>query len=208
MPIYTWRDKLSGNTYDVIRRADDFEQPPTAEEFKELDGKEEWERLVAAIPFKRGASWKGSKGNWIALLAAGTALLGRPARACEARLLSPEEVSIEAKKYDGEVHEPYLNPEDKQLQAGASFNNRFDLLGCGRYSLFSDNKLHFDQTKDGIVKHGGWYYQLGASVPVSETAGVEVGREHHSQHVFEDTRPQHFPVYDAYFIRLIIYRRP
>jgi hypothetical protein len=122
--------------------------------------------------------------------------------AAEFYILEPKDVSFEARKYVGEVHEPYLHPDDKGLRYGGVFITDFYLLkdknSVRALNLFMNNKLHFDQSEiNGRVVYAGWNFEIGASV----FDKLEIGRGHHSQHCLECVRDVHFPVRDWMFVR-------
>jgi hypothetical protein len=128
------------------------------------------------------------------------------ARAEEYKLLEPREISFEASKIQG-VHDPYLTPVDRRLTHSGLFRTDFNLIRYQNYELFMDNDLHFDQADSGKVVHGGWKFEIGATLYRHQTTAIEIYKQHHSRHIFEDTRPEHFPVRDAFGIRLQIYKR-
>lgn len=73
MPLYRYRDEISGVVIDVIRTFEEFKTPPTEEEIA-LDQKTEvtdptperrWVRVLDPnIRMLRGAHWNGAKGYW------------------------------------------------------------------------------------------------------------------------------------------------
>jgi hypothetical protein len=132
-----------------------------------------------------------------------------PAIAGEWRLLTPRDVYIDAYR-NQTVHDPYLDPVDASLGYGSTFSVDTDILKYKYWGIYSFNKLHFDQNKDtGKIVHGGWEYEVGMSLFPSKIdpkrGQVEVFQQHHSRHIFEDYREEHFPVYDRYGIRLRIW---
>lgn len=73
MPIYTYRDKKTQKTVEVVRKFDEYENVPTKEEasgLTELEYNEaDWERIMGSgIKVTRSPGY-GTKGNWILLLA-------------------------------------------------------------------------------------------------------------------------------------------
>lgn len=70
MPMYAWLDTVSQKKVDIIRRSDDYQQPPTRDDIspKEMTDAEveaaQWEPVQNAPSFVRGPSWRGSKGYW------------------------------------------------------------------------------------------------------------------------------------------------
>lgn len=124
------------------------------------------------------------------------------------RLLEPREAYIDAYKNEV-VHDPYLYPEDKNLGYGMGFNLSIDVLMYKGYGLHWDNLLHFDELENtGQVKAAGWQYHLGLVVlRFNDQSKIEVFKQHHSQHVLDEPRDEHFPVYDRLGIRLIIFEK-
>jgi hypothetical protein len=136
------------------------------------------------------------------------AFLSTTSLAAEWRLVKPREVFVDIYKYDGELHDPYLEPIDEDIRHGGTFNIDMDLVKYKGYGLYWDNQLFFDQSEaTGKVRHGGWRYELGLTVYANQKgrAKVELFRQHESRHIFEDTRQQHFPVYDRFGIRVRVY---
>lgn len=125
------------------------------------------------------------------------------------KLLEPQEISIDAYKNE-QVHDPYLEPLDGSLDKGAKFNLNLNVIKYRDYKLYWDNTLHFDQSNlDQQIKHAGWWYFIGATIlPTNKFGGgMDLFFEHHSRHVLEQTRSQHFPVYDRYGIRFIFLKK-
>lgn len=122
------------------------------------------------------------------------------------RLLAPNDMYIDMYHYET-MHDPYLDPVDKDLTYGGGFNLNLDIAKYKGLGLYWNNLLHFDQSgRDGRIKAGGWQYELGMTVwQQNGFDRIQLFKQHHSQHIFEDTRPEHFPVYDRYGIRLRIY---
>lgn len=116
-------------------------------------------------------------------------------------VLKPKDISFEARKYVGEVHEPYLHPDDKGLRYGGVFTTDFWVYKKPEYGLFMNNRLHFDQSEiNGRVVYAGWNFAIGVSI----FDKLEIGRGHHSQHCLECVREVHFPVRDWYYFKFII----
>lgn len=106
------------------------------------------------------------------------------------------------------VNDPYLSPVDKELKYGGAFITDFNLIRRGSYSLFSNNKLEFQQSRvTGKVRSGGWTFQLGGEMKLSDNSAIAIGKWHRSFHIFEEGRDKHFPTFDSYYIDLIIYRK-
>jgi len=124
-----------------------------------------------------------------------------PAMGAPWRLLEPREVYIDIHRYHV-IQDPYLNPVDRNLLYGADFHLGINLLTIKNHTLYWDNDLFFDQSKqDGRIKTGGWRYRVAFEIIKSK---LEVFWAHESRHIFEDTRQQHFPNYFRGGIRLII----
>ncbi len=121
----------------------------------------------------------------------------------EWHLLEPRDVYIDT--YRNEVvHDPYIYPEDQYLTYGSTFNIDANLLKWGPYGLYWLNQLHFDQSgQDGRIKHAGWQYELGLTVWVDkyDNPRIELFKQHHSRHVLDEYREEHFPVYDRVGVR-------
>lgn len=122
------------------------------------------------------------------------------------RLLEPREVYIDVYE-NSVVNDPYLAPVDSKLTNGASFVTNFSILEYGKTQLYSENTLHFDQTISGKVKHAGWMYGLYLRPWSWNHSAVELFQQHHSRHLFDESRPVHFPNYTRYGIRLTIFSR-
>lgn len=135
------------------------------------------------------------------------ALVSTTASAEEWRILKPDDVHMDAYKYE-DLYDPYISPIDKDITYGGLFNIDFSVVKYRGYGLYMKNQLHFDESgRDGRIKRGGWQYELGVVVWTNNIGQpkVSVFKDHHSQHIFEDTRETHFPVQDRYGIRLQIY---
>lgn len=120
-------------------------------------------------------------------------------------LLSPEEISIDAYR-NKTVHDPYLYPLDQHLSNGAKFNLNLNIIQYSDYKFYWNNSLHFDQSSlDQKIKHAGWWYFLGVTLlpKTKYSGGIDLFMEHHSRHILEETRENHFPVYDRYGIKII-----
>ena len=83
MPLYTWQCEKCGEKIEVMRKADDYRIPPNkteeAEESVCSECSHAWQKLIdASLWTSRTAAWAkdGSKGNWIILLLAASALFG------------------------------------------------------------------------------------------------------------------------------------
>jgi hypothetical protein len=122
------------------------------------------------------------------------------------RLLAPNDVFIDAYKNET-VHDPYLSPVDRDLSYGAGFNVDLDLIKYNGLGLYWNNLLHFDQSSaNGQIKAAGWQYEAGFTLwHENNSDKIQLFRQHHSQHILEEARPVHFPVYDRIGIRLRIY---
>lgn len=138
------------------------------------------------------------------------AFVSTSASAAEWRLLAPRDVYIDAYK-NQTVHDPYLAPVDQDLSYGATFNIDADILKYRNWGLYTLNQVHFDQSGEtGRIVHGGWQYEMGFSLfPTKKDPArgkIELFKQHHSRHIFEDERPGvHFPVYDRFGVRLRIW---
>ena len=67
MPMYYWEDKKTGYGIEVIRKFDDYKQPPEESELpKEEQGKaREWQRLLKKAPgVTKSRNWGPGKGYW------------------------------------------------------------------------------------------------------------------------------------------------
>ena len=134
--------------------------------------------------------------------------LAAPGGAEEVQYLTPTNVEMEVRKYEGRVHEPYLYPVDAGLRYGGVFRTNFDLVRYNRYTLFMNNMIHFDQSEvDGKIKYAGWNFEIGSAILFDKQGNtkLDIGRGHWSQHCLECLRDTHFPVRDWYFIRFKIF---
>jgi len=133
-------------------------------------------------------------------------LLSSQLNAEELKIATPRDIYVDV--YNNQtVHDPYIYPADEQLGYGANFNLDFNIVKYGSYSLYWNNLLHFDQSKEtGKVVHGGWQFELGIPVyVVDNNPKIELFHQHHSRHVLDAKRDSHFPVYDRAGIRFRIY---
>ena len=66
MPLYFWEDTKTGFSIEVLRKFDDYQQPPTEPELpKEEQGKErEWQRIIGTPQVTKGRGWGPGKGHW------------------------------------------------------------------------------------------------------------------------------------------------
>lgn len=63
MPMYLYKDLVSGTQVEVLRKFSEYDQPPTEEEAPGLVAPK-WERLIGGKQtIQKGMGW-GSKGNW------------------------------------------------------------------------------------------------------------------------------------------------
>ena len=116
--------------------------------------------------------------------------------------LKPTEAYIDAYKYKHMI-DPYIAPRDEELKYGANFNLSFDIARYRDKAFYMKNILHFDQSeRTGQIEHGGWQYEAGLQIyRDSKGAGIDLFQQHHSRHVMDEYREDHFPVYDRYGIR-------
>jgi len=56
MPIYTWKNKQTGEVIEVIRSLAESDVPP--------EGEGDWEKQLQPTAVKKGDNWGGGKGNW------------------------------------------------------------------------------------------------------------------------------------------------
>jgi len=68
MPLYTYTDKKTNKSVDVLRSFADYEKPPLREELPNMDNEEfnaaEWVRDInGGQVVVRASNWAG-KGNW------------------------------------------------------------------------------------------------------------------------------------------------
>lgn len=70
MPMYSWRDEVSGIHVDIIRKFDLSEDPPKREDITEKEMSDEqfaaakWTKVLSAPDFVRMPGWGGRKGYW------------------------------------------------------------------------------------------------------------------------------------------------
>ena len=122
-------------------------------------------------------------------------------------LLQPQEVRVEMHQIE-KINDPYLYPRDKELKYGGAFITNFRLVEWNKFNIFSNNQLSFEQSQvTGKVISGGWKFSLGTGWDISKNQAIEIGKYHHSYHIFEDTRQVHFPTKDSYYINLVIYKK-
>jgi hypothetical protein len=128
---------------------------------------------------------------------------------CGLHLLEPRDSYIDVYQNDT-VRDPYLEPLDKTLGYGSTFNLDVDVLKYRGYGLYWNNQLFFDQeTISHHIRHGGWRYEVGFVLFRTKLSDryfskIELFKQHQSRHLLEDIRPVHFPVYDRTGIRLWI----
>lgn len=129
------------------------------------------------------------------------------ALATDAYYLVPQYVGMEVHDYKL-INDPYVYPRDHELKWGGVFRTDFHLLDLGKAYIFDNNKVSFEESKvTGRILHGGWEFYLGTGYQLSEHQIIEIGKYHHSYHVFEDTRDVHFPTADSYYINMVIYKK-
>lgn len=69
-PMYSWLDKVTGRTVDIIRKFDQSDEPPTREDIgeKEFSNEElaaaQWSKVLNKPGVVKGWNWGGGKGNW------------------------------------------------------------------------------------------------------------------------------------------------
>jgi hypothetical protein len=124
----------------------------------------------------------------------------------EWRLFAPNDVHVDFYR-NKTVRDPYLKPLDEDLGMGAGFNVDFDMAKYSGFGLYWNNLLHFDGSdKTNSIKAAGWQYELG--LVVWHEKGIDkmiLFKQHHSQHILEEVRDTHFPVYDRFGFRFNIY---
>lgn len=134
-------------------------------------------------------------------------LLWGESRADEVRFLVPQYVSMELHQID-RINDPYMAPIDKELKYGGAFVTNFNLIEYDKFSMFSKNRLEFEQSQvSGHIRHGGWRYGLGANYQLTEHQAISLGKAHYSYHIFEGERDQHFPTWDSLYIELVIWKK-
>jgi len=58
MPIYRWRDTLTGQEVEVVRRPSQIDEPPTHEANECTANEHNWERIICGTSFKlAGTGW-------------------------------------------------------------------------------------------------------------------------------------------------------
>lgn len=125
----------------------------------------------------------------------------------EWHLLVPQEVNFEAHQIES-MNDPYLYPVDKELRYGGVFNTDFAFVQYGRLSFNSTNRVSFEQSHvTGRVRAGGWKFTLNLAMQLTDNQHIELGKYHHSYHIFEAERDGHFPTRDSYYIKFVIYRK-
>lgn len=124
----------------------------------------------------------------------------------EWRLFAPNDVHVDFYRNKA-VSDPYLKPIDKDLGMGAGFNVDFDVAKYDGFGLYWNNLLHFDASnKTNSIKAAGWQYELGFTVwHENDIDKIILFKQHHSQHILEETRDTKFPVYDRFGVRFNIY---
>ena len=134
-------------------------------------------------------------------------LLWGESRADEVHFLVPQYVSMELHQIS-RINDPYMAPVDRELKYGGAFVTNFHLVEYGNLSLFSNNRLEFEQSKvSGHIRHAGWRYGLGTTYQLSEHQAVSIAKAHYSYHIFEGEREAHFPTWDSFYVELVIWKK-
>jgi len=106
------------------------------------------------------------------------------------------------------INDAYMYPVDAELKYGGAFVTNFNLVEYERLSLFSNNRLEFEQSEvTGKIRHGGWRYQLGVNYEIAAHQAITLGKAHYSYHIFEGVRDRHFDTWDSYYIELVIWKK-
>lgn len=123
--------------------------------------------------------------------------------------LYPRHVSMEYRDYEAfaalygrdkvSYRDPYLFPLDEEMTYGLGLNIDFDLVRYKDYRLLWNNDFWFDSAASH-VRHVGWGFELG----LNYKEYLEVGMQHMSRHILEETRPMRFPTRDRLYIKFIL----
>lgn len=144
---------------------------------------------------------------WVIVLV--VTLFGTTAKAAELHLLSLEEMSFEI--YDIADHQDsymgYQDPDhaeagEEAWLGGFAANFDVDLLKYSDWGLYWLNRVHGEGT-NAQVRQVGWEYELGLQLGPK----LELYWLHHSQHVLDAERDDHYPLDNFYGARLTFYRR-
>lgn len=124
----------------------------------------------------------------------------------EVELFKPDRVSLELHQLEN-VRDSYMAPRDSEMARGVAINTDFNLVRYGKFHILSKNRIEFEQSEmTGRIIHGGLRYNIAASVDIDDHQAFSVGKAHYSYHIFDDSRNTKFPVWDSYYIELVIYR--
>lgn len=125
-------------------------------------------------------------------------LFASPAYAANYHLLSLDYFDMRYEQF-ADARDPYAPNYDNLwlYRVAADFN-----LSLGGV-LYWNNYTHFETLKSQTPKSVGWQYEIGLRL----TGFMDVYREHHSRHIFEEPSPYNragnsFPVEDVYGVRV------
>lgn len=122
-------------------------------------------------------------------------------------LFTPDHISLELHLLEN-VRDSYMAPRDTEMVRGVAINTNFNLVHYGKFHILSKNRIEFEQSeRTGRIIHGGLRYNVAASVDIEEHQALSIGKAHYSYHIFDDSRDGGFPVWDSYYVELVIYRK-
>ena len=124
-----------------------------------------------------------------------SALIASPAMAYEiekpASWLNIDESYVEYRKFQ-DYRNPYI-PEEKNWDFMGNFHNTYSLFKV----IYWDTDLHLAANHSQVL-YGGLEYRLGIHI----TDNLDVFKYHASDHIFDHTETNKFPVQDSYGIRV------
>lgn len=98
----------------------------------------------------------------------------------------------------------YTRSYDHLMPASESPNQRLSIdLNIDLFSIIGfDNRVH-GATNESQFRTVGWQYSLYARI----TPMLELGLQHHSQHLLDTYPIEHFPLEDTWFIRFKLFEK-
>lgn len=123
-------------------------------------------------------------------------IVATPGRAVGADILKLQEFTFNYKRFADNNHAPYFADNARQKDAVA-FNAQADI---GPY-LFWNQEVH-GESDPGQFHSIGYHFWLGARV----TQNIDLQYEHHSQHLLDSSRTDHFPVEDSVGVTLYLFK--
>lgn len=118
-----------------------------------------------------------------------------------AEYIKLKEFSLQTGRLD-DNRDPYFKLVDHEQWKGFVANNfNLDLVRADGWSLYWHNQVHTEGTESQL-RSVGWRWEAGVNLGDK----LEIFHEHHSRHLMDVTGETRFPLYNAYGIKIIMYR--